>query len=66
MFLLDLLVGRRGGEVVRLGQKGIPGVIDLPRVADGLYRSARVLRVFTFSPATLPVQRLMDRLTGAS
>lgn len=65
MFLLDLLVGRRGGEVVRLGQKGIPGVIDLPRVADELYRSARVLRVFTFRPATLPVQRLMDRLTAA-
>lgn len=66
MFLLDLLVGRRGGEVVRLGAQGIPGVIDLPRVAEGLYRSARVLRVFTFGPGTLSVQRVMDRLTMTS
>lgn len=66
MFLLDLLVGRRGGEVVRLGSQGIPGVIDLPRVAEGLYRSARVLRVFTFGPGSLPTQRVMDRLTMAT
>lgn len=59
MFRMDLLIGRRSGEVVRLGPAGIPGVMDLPRVVDGLYRSARVLRVFTFSPRELAVERVL-------
>lgn len=65
MFLLDILVGRRGGEVVRLGEEGIPGVIDLPRVAAELYRSARVLRVFTFGSGHISRDHLMARLTVA-
>jgi HD superfamily phosphohydrolase len=48
MFQLNLLLERRTGEVVRIGKEGLPGVIDLPRVAEELYRTARVLRVFTF------------------
>jgi HD superfamily phosphohydrolase len=48
MFQLDVLVERRGGDVARLGSAGLPGIIDLPRVAGELYRTARVLRVFTF------------------
>jgi uncharacterized protein len=47
MFQLNLLVRRRSGEVLRLGPGGRAGLIGLPRVADELYRTARVLRVFT-------------------
>ena len=47
MFRLDLLVRRRGGEVIRLGPGGRAGLIGLPRMADELYRTARVLRLFT-------------------
>jgi uncharacterized protein len=50
MFQLDLLVRRRSGEVLRLGPGGRAGLIGLPRVADELYRTARVLRVFTLAP----------------
>ncbi len=48
MFALDLLVQRRSGEVIRLGPGGKAGLMGLPRVADELYRTARVLRLFTF------------------
>jgi hypothetical protein len=47
MFRLDLLVRRRTGEVLRLGARGRAGLMGLPAVADELYRTARVLRVFT-------------------
>jgi uncharacterized protein len=47
MFHLNLLVQRRGGDVQRLGPTGHEGLIGLPRVADELYRTARVLRLFT-------------------
>jgi HD superfamily phosphohydrolase len=47
MFHLNLLVQRRAGEVLRIGPSGQEGLIDLPRVADELYRTARVLRLFT-------------------
>ncbi|MGQ0561613.1 MAG: HD domain-containing protein [Gemmatimonadota bacterium] len=46
MFALDLLVERRSGEVQRIGPAGRSGLIGLPRLADELYRTARVLRVF--------------------
>lgn len=47
MFGLHLLVRRRSGEVLRLGPEGRSGMIGLPEVAAELYRTARVLRVFT-------------------
>ncbi|HEX2168063.1 MAG TPA: HD domain-containing protein, partial [Longimicrobiales bacterium] len=47
MFGLHLLVRRRTGEVLRLGPEGRSGLIGLPEVAAELYRTARVLRVFT-------------------
>jgi hypothetical protein len=47
MFGLDLLVVRRDGRTLRLGPGGQAGLIGLPRIADELYRSARVMRVFT-------------------
>ena len=47
MLGLDLPVLGRDGTVHRLTQEGIPGAIDLPVLAEQLYRSARYLRVFT-------------------
>jgi uncharacterized protein len=48
MFGLDLLLQRRSGEVMRLGPGGRSGIIGLPRIADELYRTARLLRLYTF------------------
>jgi HD superfamily phosphohydrolase len=53
MFQLNLLLEKRNGSVARVGPEGLPGIIDLPRVAEELYRTARVLRVFTFSRRSL-------------
>jgi len=60
MFQLNLLLERRNGEVIRVGKVGLPGVIDLPRVAEELYRTARVLRVFTFSPRSVDRAAFLD------
>ncbi|TVP75421.1 MAG: HD domain-containing protein [Gemmatimonadales bacterium] len=49
----DVPVRRRDGRVERLGEGGIPGVMDLLRVAGDLYRSSRVLRVFTVVRCTI-------------
>jgi HD superfamily phosphohydrolase len=46
MFALNILVQRRSGEVLRLGPAGQAGLIGLPSIAEELYRTARVLRVF--------------------
>jgi hypothetical protein len=74
MFGLDLLALRSGGEVLRLGPGGRAGLIGLPGIADELYRSARVLRLFVaggrpavdrgalIELATLPEAALRDRL----
>ena len=61
MFQLDLLVDR-GGETVRLGRKGIPGLIDLPKLAEELERTARVLRLFTFERRDVDSGWLLRRL----
>ncbi len=66
MLDLNLLVRRRGGEVDRLGEGGIPGVIDLPRVAEELYRSTRMLRIFTFEPRVVDGGRVLELLTDLS
>ena len=63
MFHLDLLVERRTGQVERLGPGGLPGLIDLPRLAEGLYATTRVLRVFTFERRTLDRDRVLERIT---
>jgi HD superfamily phosphohydrolase len=47
MLGLDLPVLSKDGAVHRVTQEGIPGAIDLPVLAEQLYRSARYLRVFT-------------------
>lgn len=63
MFQLDLLVEHRDGRVERMGPGGVPGLLDLPRVAGELYHTARVLRVFTFERRELPPEWLLDRIT---
>ena len=63
MFQLNLLIKRRGGQVERLGSGGLPGLIDLPRVAEELYTSTRVLRVFTFERRTLDRDSVLERIT---
>ena len=62
MFQLNLLLERRNGQVVRVGSEGLPGVIDLPRVAEELYRTARVLRVFTFFRRSLSRSTFLESL----
>jgi hypothetical protein len=63
MFQLDILVERRHGGAQRLGSEGLPGVVDLPRVASELYGTARVLRVFTFERRTLDADRVLEKIT---
>jgi HD superfamily phosphohydrolase len=50
MLGLDLLVEERDGSVRHLTDSGAPGAIQVTRLADELYRSARWLRVFTAVP----------------
>ncbi len=63
MFELNLLVERRTGQVERLGPGGLPGLIDLPRLAEGLYTTTRVLRIFTFERRILDRDRVLERIT---
>jgi uncharacterized protein len=52
MLGLDMPVQRRNGEVFRLTGEG-EGGINLPKLAEEFYRSARWLRVFTCRPVRL-------------
>jgi hypothetical protein len=47
MLGLDLLVQRSYGEVRRLTAAGWEGAINLPKLSEEFYRSARWLRVYT-------------------
>jgi hypothetical protein len=53
MLGLDLPVLRRDGRVDQLTSAGSSGSINLPRLSDDLYRSARWLRVFSSRPVKL-------------
>jgi uncharacterized protein len=66
MFGLDLLLLRRSGEIIRLGPAGYEGLIGLPRVADELYRSARLLRLFTSGERRRVEPRALSRLATCS
>ena len=63
MLGLDLPVQRRGGEVFRLTASSVGGAINLPKLAEEFYRSARWLRVFTCRPVRLERDRLMTLVT---
>jgi uncharacterized protein len=66
MFGLNLLVQRRSGEVSRLGPSGEAGLIGLPRIADELYRTARVLRVFVLGQRVVIPDDVVMRIAGMS
>ena len=60
MLGLDIPVQRRDGTVERLTSEGWPGTIDLPRLSDELYQSARWLRVFTCRRMNLREEKVLD------
>src|SRR5688572_21919889 len=62
--LLDLVlpVLRRGGRVEQLTSARSAGSINLPRLSDDLYRSARWLRVFSAKPVQLGRARVESLL----
>ena len=63
MFQLHVLVERSDGQIQRLGLGGLPGLLDLPRLADNLYTTARVLRVFTFEQRAVMADDILARIT---
>ncbi len=65
MLGLDIPVLSRDGSVHRLTQEGIPGAIDLPVLAEQLYRSARYLRVFTRERAKIEWVELQAMLADS-
>jgi hypothetical protein len=77
MLGLDIPVLRRDGSVRRLTAEGWEGAINLPKLSEELYRSARWLRVFACRPvavshasiarlATLPAADVHAQLTRGS
>ena len=66
MFAIDLLVQRRTGEVLRLEPGGRVGLIGLPRIAEELYQTARVLRLFTWGARAQVPPRALARLAAMS
>ena len=64
MLSLDLPVSMRDGSVVRLTQAGMAGAIDLPKLSEELYQSARWLRVFTAKRVRIEERDLFRVLSG--
>lgn len=62
MMGLDLLLLEADGELQRLTESGRPGRIDLPRVSDQLYHSARVFRVFSMERRECDADPLLELL----
>ncbi len=60
MLALDLPLVRRDGSVEQLTDRGWEGAINLPRLSDELYKSARRLRVFTTDRAPVPEQAILE------
>ncbi|HTJ23704.1 MAG TPA: HD domain-containing protein [Gemmatimonadaceae bacterium] len=65
MLGLNLLVQRRGGGVRRVTASGWEGAINLPKLSEELYRSARWLRVYTARRTSLEAEGIV-RLASAS
>ena len=59
MLGLDIPVRRRGGTIRRLTAEGWEGAVNLPKLSEELYRSARWLRVFTRTRTQLDRARVM-------
>lgn len=62
MMGLDLLLRGRDGHTQRLTGAGRAGLIDLPRVSDELYHTARVFRVLTSERRSLAAERFLPLL----
>ncbi len=62
MLGLDVAVARPDGTVARLTDRGWPGRMDLPRMAEDLVESARRLRVFVRRPVTLAARDVLAAL----
>ena len=62
MLGVDLPVLRRDGRIDHLTQQSSGGAINLPKLSEDLYRSARWLRVFTARPISISRDQLMSHL----
>ena len=62
MLGLDLPVLRRDGRVEHLTARSAGATINLPKLAEELYRSARWLRVFVARPVKLERARVLELL----
>jgi hypothetical protein len=62
MLGVDIPMQRRDGRVVQLTADGWEGALNLPRLSDELYRSARRLRVLTANRAPVPSERVLSVL----
>ena len=60
MLGLDLLVQRSYGEVRRLTAEGWKGAINLPKLSEEFYRSARWLRVYTAPRIAIDQSRIIN------
>ena len=59
MLGLDIPVRRRDGVVRQLTARGWEGAINLPKLSEEFYRSARWLRIYTRSRLAIPRERVM-------
>jgi HD superfamily phosphohydrolase len=64
MLGLKLKVVRRDGTVDQLTQRSSAGGINLQKLSDDLYQSARWLRVFTAKPVDLTPKKLISLLSA--
>jgi len=62
MLGVDIPMLRRDGRVQHLTASGFEGALNLPRLSDELYRSARRLRVFTANRAAVPADAVLTAL----
>ncbi len=65
MLGLDIPVLRRDATVERLTDRGISGAINLPRLSEELYRSARWLRVFTARRVRADASAIMSTIAAS-
>ena len=63
MLGLDVLMLRRDRTVHRLTDQGRAGLIDLPRLADELYYTARTFRLFTVERRQVPENAMLSLLS---
>jgi len=65
MLSLDLPVLGVDGSVRRLTQAGLAGAIDLPKLSEDFYRTARWLRVFTAERVSTDGARVLELLRSS-